>query len=333
MLRRHLLLGSAAALALPGLASAQAQRPIRLVVPFNAGSAIDMLGRLLAERLPAHLGGRQVLVENRAGAGGVAGADHVARSAPDGTTFGILGVTTLCAFPSLYERLPYDPVRDFTPVGQVSAGVELFAVNADIARRRNWTNFASVLRWARTNPAAVKAASAGTGSIGHLLVAATSRLSGVDITHVPYRGAASALHDLLGGIVDMMVDAPATLTPQAGTGPDARLRVFAVSSAEEFPLLPGVPGMRAFREFGLAGLDVNNWNAVMAPPNTPPDQVGVVHAALGAVLQEEGFAARFRQAGQLPVASPSPAALAELIARETPVWARLVEMSGARLTV
>ena len=135
MLRRHLLLGAGIALAAPSIARAQAARPLRIVVPFVPGGAIDLIGRLLAERLPAYLGGQTAVVDNRAGAGGMIGAENVARSTPDGTTLGVIGVSALCAFPTLYDRVPYDPMRDFTPVTQITSGVQLCVVKAETARR------------------------------------------------------------------------------------------------------------------------------------------------------------------------------------------------------
>jgi tripartite-type tricarboxylate transporter receptor subunit TctC len=135
MIRRNLLLGATAALAAPMLARAQAQRPLRIVVPFAPGGAIDLIGRLLADRLPPLLGGQTVVVDNRGGAGGLIGAENLARSVPDGTTLGILGVSAVCVFPSLYDRLPYDPLRDFAPVTQITSGVSLCTVNAETARR------------------------------------------------------------------------------------------------------------------------------------------------------------------------------------------------------
>lgn len=328
------MLGAAGALALPallpGAASAQSARPLRIVVPFVPGGAIDLIGRLLADRLPAHLGGQTVVVDNRAGAGGMIGADNVARSTPDGTTLGVIGVSALCAFPTLYDRIPYDPQRDFAPVTQITSGVQLCVVNAETARRNGWTDFAAMVRWARANPGALKGGSSGAGTTSHLLISAIGAMGQAEVTHVPYRGGAPALQDLLTGTVDMMFDVPTILIPHVAEG---RLRALAVSSADEFPLIPGVPGMRNFGAVGLGDLDVTTWNAMMAPRGTPPEIVARQFAALRAVAQEPAFVERFRQMGFLPTTSESPAAAAELIRRDTPTWERLVRISGARLTV
>jgi tripartite-type tricarboxylate transporter receptor subunit TctC len=331
MLRRTLLAATAASLAMPAIARAQGTaRPLRIVVPFVPGGAIDLIGRLLAERLPAHLGGQQAVVDNRAGAGGMIGAENVARATPDGTTLGVIGVSALCAFPTLYDRVPYDPQRDFTPVTQITAGVQLCVVNAEVARRHNWTDFSAMIRWARANPGGLRGGSSGAGTTSHLLISALGHLGGADIVHVPYRGGAPALQDTLSGTVEMMFDVPTILLPHVAEG---RLKAMAVSTADEFPLIPGVPGMRNFRDVGLGDLDVMTWNAMMAPANTPPEIVARQFTALRAVAAEPAFVERYRQMGFLPTTSESPAALAETIRRDTPTWRRLVEISGARLTV
>jgi tripartite-type tricarboxylate transporter receptor subunit TctC len=163
--RRDILLGAAAGL-LSAPAAAEAPgggRPIRLVVPFPPGGAVDILGRLLAERLGAVLGGT-VVVENRAGAGGNIGADAVAKAPPDGGTIGLIGVSTLCAAPSLYRNLPFDPQRDLSPVSAITTGALLCVVNADAAKRNGWTDFPALVAWARANPDAVRMGSSGTGT-------------------------------------------------------------------------------------------------------------------------------------------------------------------------
>ncbi len=330
MRRRDLWLGTAVALSAPALTRAESQRPLRIIVPFAPGGAIDLIGRMLADRLPPLLSGQTVVVDNRGGAGGLIGAENLAHSAPDGTTLGILGVSAVCVFPSLYDRLPYDPVRDFVPVTQVTSGVSLCAVNADTARRNGWTDLSAMIRWGRANPGRLSGASSGTGTTSHLLISALGKLGGAEIIHVPYRGGGPALQDTLTGTVDMMFDVPTILLPQIA---DGTLRALAVSSAEEFPLIPGVPGMQNFRDVGLGDLDMVAWNAVMAPANTPAEIVQRQFEAITRVMREPDFATRFRQMGFLPVTSDSPAALAELVQRDTPAWRRLVESSGIRLTL
>jgi tripartite-type tricarboxylate transporter receptor subunit TctC len=330
MIRRSLLLGATAALSAPALVRAQSQRPLRIVVPFAPGGAIDLIGRLLADRLPPFLDGQTVVVDNRAGAGGLIGAENLARSTPDGTTLGILGVSAVCVFPSLYDRLPYDPTRDFAPVTQITSGVSLCTVNAETARRNGWTDLAAMIRWARAKPSGLSGASSGTGTTSHLLISALGKLGGAEIVHVPYRGGAPALQDLLTGTVDMMFDVPTILLPHVAAG---TLQAMAVSSGEGFPLIPGVPGMKNFRDVGLGDLDMVAWNAILAPSGTPAEIVQRQHEAIRQVVQGPGFAERFQQMGFLPVTNESPAALERIIRRDTPAWRQLVEISGIKLSL
>jgi tripartite-type tricarboxylate transporter receptor subunit TctC len=332
--RRTLLLAAAAPLLGGGLAaSASAQqiaggRPLRIIVPFPPGGAIDILGRLLADRLPARLGGQTVVVENRAGAGGMLGADAVAKAAPDGATIGIIGVTTLCAFPFLHSRLPFDPQKDLAPVTQITDGSLLCVVNADTARRQGWTDFRALIAWSRANPEQVKMGSSGTGTSSHLNIAAVNHLTGARILHVPYRGGGPAIQDLLSGTIDMMFDVMPALVPHVQSG---KFKALAVSSAERVPSLPDVPGMKEFADLGLGDHSVVTWNAIMTAPGTPEPVVAQLERAVKAVAAEPSFVERLRPLGYGTVVSESPAALARLIREETPKWQRLVEISGARL--
>jgi tripartite-type tricarboxylate transporter receptor subunit TctC len=333
--RRRTLLRTAAAPLLAGLAAegARAQpiaggRTIRIIVPFPPGGAIDILGRLLADRLPAQLGGQTVVVENRAGAGGMLGADAVAKAAPDGTTIGIIGVTTLCAFPFLHSRMPFDPQKDLTPVTQITDGSLLCVVNADTARRQGWTDFRALIAWSRANPEQVRMGSSGTGTSSHLNIAAINHLTGARILHVPYRGGGPAIQDLLSGTIDMMFDVMPALVPHVQSG---RFKALAVSSAERVPSLPDVPGMKEFADLGLGDHSVVTWNAIMTAPGTPEPVVAQLERALKAVAADPGFVERLRPLGYGTVVSESPAALRRLIEAETPKWRRFVEISGARL--
>lgn len=311
-----------------GSARAQAQRTLRIVVPFVPGGAIDLIGRLYAERLPRHLDGQNVVVDNRAGAGGMLGAENVARSAPDGTTLGVLGVSALCAFPFLYDRIPYDPQRDFTPITQVTSGTQLLVINAAFAQRNRITDLRSLLEWGRRNPEQVRAGSSGVGTTSHLLIAALTNMARTPIVHVPYRGGAPALQDLLTGTIEMMFDVPTILLPQVASG---NLRAIAVSTAGEFPLIPGVPGMSGYADQGIGELDVVTWNQLVAPANTPPAIAQRQFEAIRDVATQPDFIERMRAMGFGATLSESPAAAAELVRRDTPRWRQLVQVSGARL--
>lgn len=334
--RRSLLLGSAGALAASAVVGtgrgAAAQplaggRTIRLVVPFPPGGAIDILGRLLAEQLQSVLG-QTVVVENRGGAGGLLGTDAVAKGPNDGSVIGIIGVPTLCAAPFLYSRMPFDPIRDLTPVTQITSGALLCVVNADAASRNGWTDFRALINWARQHPEEVRMGSSGTGTSSHLTISAVNEATGARILHVPYRGGAPAIQDMLTGTIDMMFDVTPALMPHVEAG---RFKALALSSRERMAFLPNVPGLGEFEDLGLGQVNVVTWNAIMTAANTPEPVVARLHAALREVAALQDLVQRLVPLGFETVTSEAPAALAELIRQETPVWRRLVEISGAKL--
>ncbi len=330
MQRRPLLLAALAAPALANRAGAQpiaGGRPIRLVVPFPPGGAVDILGRLIAERLGPVLA-QPVVVENRGGAGGLLGADAVAKGPADGSILGLIGVTTLAAAAYMSRSLPFDPQKDLVPVSQITAGGLLCVVNAETAARRGWTDFRSVILWARANPEGVKMGSSGTGTSSHLNIEAINQATGARILHVPYRGGGPAINDLLSGTIDMMFDVSPALMPHVESG---KFLAFAVSTGQRLGFAPTVPGMADFADLGLGGLDVITWNALLTAANTPAPLVERLFAAVRQVAVQPDFIARLRPLGYDVVTSASPAALAGLIAAEQAPWKRLVELSGARL--
>ena len=302
-------------------------RTVRLVVPFPPGGAVDLLGRILAERMGPALG-QTVVVENRSGAGGVLGADAVAKGDRDGTMIGLIGVTTLVAFPFMTTRLPFDPVRDLAPVTQITDGALLCVVNAEAARRYGWTDFRSMILWSRANPERVRMGSSGSGTSSHLNIEAINRAANAQILHVPYRGGGPAINDLVAGNIEMMFDVMPALMPHVESG---RFLAFAVSSNGALPFLPQVPGMGSFADLGLGTHNVVTWNAVMAPAGVPEPVIARLFQAVRSVAADPAFIARLLPLGYGTVVSPSPAALAALIQAERPVWQRLVEISGARL--
>lgn len=336
MLGRRDFLGAAAtaALALPAAAtrSARAQpvaggRTVRLIVPFPPGGAVDILGRLLAERLGPALG-QQVVVENRSGAGGLVGIEAVARGEKDGSTIGLVGVTTFCAAQFMQARMPFDPVKDLAPVSQVTDGALLCVVNAETARKHGWTGFRELIHWSRAHPEEVRMGSSGNGTTSHLNIAAINRFAEAKILHVPYRGGGPAINDLVAGTIDMMFDVMPALMPHVEAG---RFRALAVSSADPLPILPDVPGMRSFADLGLGEHTVGTWNAIAAAGGTPAPVVERLAAALRTVGAQPDLVERLKPLGYTTVLSESPAALLRQIEAETPHWKRLVEISGARL--
>jgi tripartite-type tricarboxylate transporter receptor subunit TctC len=326
--RRSILSAGAMLVAAPALAQPNpGGRPLRLIVPFPPGGAVDILGRLLAERL-GHALGQAVIVENRGGAGGNIGTDALAKSPADGSIIGLVGASNLCAAPFLYKSLAFDPQRDLAPISNVTTGPVLCVVNAETAAKHGWSDFAALIAWSKANPDRVTMGSSGTGTTSHLTIAAVNQATGARITHVPYRGGGPAISDLLAGTIDMMFDVMPALMPHVEAG---RFKPLAVSSAERLPFLPDVPGMRDLSSLGLGDVDIQSWNAVMAAGGTPPPILLRLNEAVRTVAADPALVERLRPLGYRVLTSETPEALAARIRAETPRWKRLVEISGARL--
>ena len=333
--RRGVLLGAAGlAAALPDARGARAQpiaggRPVRVVVPYPAGGAVDLVGRLLAERMEPALG-QQVVVDNRTGAAGIVGADAVAKAKPDGTTLGVVGMTTLCAYKTLYNRLPFDPDKDFSPVSQISAGTVVCCVNKDAQRKNGWTDFRRLVSWMKENPDALRFGTAGVGTTAHFVMAAVQKATGAKALMVTYRGGAPAVADLQAGVIDMMFELTPGLMPLIEQGVVSPL---AVGSAKRVGALPDVPGMAEFADIGLGGVDINAWEALMAPAGLAPDAAARLNAAVRQAGADPAMREKLRASGFSVETSDSPEALAAKIRREIPYWRKLVEDSGAKLDV
>jgi tripartite-type tricarboxylate transporter receptor subunit TctC len=322
--RRSLL---AATLLAPALSTpaARAQapwtptRPTRFVVPFPPGGATDVVARVLAERLQDAFG-QPVVVENRTGAGGNIGVENVVRSAPDGTTI-LMGTTgTLTVNPHLYATLGFDPLRDLAPVSMAFATDHVLIVNPQVAAQTAQEFLALV----RARPGALSYGSAGSGSSTHTVPELFKLAARVEITHVPYRGSAPALNDLVAGNVQVMLDQIPSAIGQIQGG---RVRALAVTGARRSPLLPEVPTMA---EIGLPDAQATSWGAVMAPGGTPAPVVARVNAAIRDALAQPPVRERLAAAGAEGVAS-TPEELAAFLRAESDKWARVVR--EARITV
>lgn len=331
---RRTLLGAALAaplvapLAAPGIARAQAawpSRPLRIVVPFAPGGAVDITGRLLAERLQPLLN-VSVVVENRGGAGGNLGGDMVAKADPDGYTILLGTASILAANKFLFRRsMSFDPIRDLAPVTRVVTGTVLLVVNA----RRPWQNFAQLVEAAKAAPGRISMGSSGTGTVSHLTISTVNRAAGIDITHVPYRGGAPAIVDLVAGNIDMMFDVIPALMPHVREG---RFRALAVGSAQRVTYVPelrDVPGMAEV--LPNSGIDMQSWYAVNAPARTPPAVLARLHAVITQVARSDDFRARMEPLGFTPITDESPAAFGAYLAAQERVWEGLVAASGATL--
>ena len=324
--RRSVLLGGLATPALlrPAWAQRFPERTIRLVVPFPPAGAADLVARLIGERMSAQLG-QTVVVDNRPGAGGNIAAEVVARSAPDGYTLFLGGATIFCANKFLYSNIPFDPLKDFTHLSRVSIGTTLLVVNT----KEPWRNFAEFVADAKAKPGKFVMASSGQGTISHLSLAKLMQAAKIEITHVPYRGLAPALNDLLAGSVNMVFDGIPALIPPVREG---RLRALAVGSTKRVDYVPGLEAVPAMDELlPGSGMDMEFWYSVDGPAGLPPDvatrlQAAVVHAA-----RQPDYRERLQPLGFMPITEAEPGALAAFIEQQTPVWQELVRVSGARM--
>ncbi|ESH95100.1 MULTISPECIES: tripartite tricarboxylate transporter substrate binding protein [unclassified Cupriavidus] len=325
---RRRLFGCALALSLAALAggtslSVHAQqpwpsKPLRLVVGYAAGGATDVLARLVALKVGEELG-KPLVVENRAGANSNVGAEVVAKAEPDGYTLYVYTIAnTINA--SLYDKLGYDPARDFEPVGMIAKIPNVLVVNPSLPVK----NVADYLRFAKESSSGITFASSGSGSSIHLSGEIFRMRSGINMLHVPYRGSAPAVTDLLGGQVQSMFDNTPSAMPHVKAG---RLRAIAVTSPQRLPLLPDVPTVA---ESGYPGFDVQSWFAIAAPAGTPRPVVDRLNAALNKALA----APDVRQRMQDLAANPQPGTPEQMRAfmmSEIKRWHDVVKQSGARV--
>jgi tripartite-type tricarboxylate transporter receptor subunit TctC len=319
--RRTLLAGAAlGVLAAPASAQAWPSRPIRLIAPFPPGGGTDFIARLVADRIPARTGWTMV-VENRPGAGGNIGLDAVAKAAPDGYTLGVGQTSNMAVNPALYPSMPFDPLADLTPIGTIAAQPNLLVVSAESP----WRTVAELVAAARARPGELVAANAGNGTVGHLAGELFARAAGVQVLHVPYRGAAPAVADLLGGRAQLFFSNPLAVGPLLTGG---RLRPLAVTSAARARGLPDVPTLA---EQGFAGFDVRLWTGLVGPARLAPATVAAVNAALQAVLADPETQARMASEGSEPFPG-TPAEFAAFLRREHETWGRVVREAGIRLS-
>jgi tripartite-type tricarboxylate transporter receptor subunit TctC len=313
MFRRTLLAAMLCA-ALPLAAQAQAQaKSTRIVVSFPPGGPVDFVARVLAEQLGKELG-QTVIVDNKAGANGVIGAGEVMRSQPDGSTLWITSVGAAAINASLHEKLPYDTMRDFTPVSVVVNNVELLVVNpADPAK-----DAAEFVANARKSKNPVTMASSGIGSIPHLAMEQLKDSTKVDLLHVPYKGAAPAITDVMGGQVSgFFGDIPGLITYVRS----GKLKPIGLASTKRHPALPEV---KTLAEQGIANVDTNNWYALFAPAKTPAATVTALNDAVRRALSQPSVSAKLMDVGAEPAPS-TPAELAALVKRDTDKWGRLIQ--------
>jgi tripartite-type tricarboxylate transporter receptor subunit TctC len=301
-------------------ASGYPDRPVHLVVPFPAGGGADNLARLIMPKVSNALG-QPIVIENRAGAGGNVGAELVARAAPDGYTllYGTNG--THAINPSLYRNLTFDPVRDFIPVSRMTEIAAMLIVNPKLPVNST----AELIQYARAHPGKLNFASAGNGTTSHLAGELFKTQAGIDIVHIPYRGGALAMTDLIGGQVDMMIEVMPSASPQVAAG---RVRGLAVSTAKRFPGAPDVP---TIAESGLPGFEASAWDGVFVPAGTPQPIVQRLSAAIRQALEDPELAAALLARGAQPATATTPESFARFIATSAERWGQAVRASGAKV--
>lgn len=302
-----------------GAAASYPSKPVRVIVPFPPGGATDILARAVGNELQKNWG-QPFVIENRPGAGGNTGTDAVAKSPPDGYTLLMGTVGTHGINASLYPKLPYDPVRDFAPVALVALVPNILVVHPSVPAK----SVRELIDYARAHPGKLDYASSGNGTSIHLAAELFKSMTGVYMVHIPYRGSAFAMQDLLTGQVQVMFDNMPSALPQVKAG---KLRALAVTSARRSPAAPDVPTLT---ESGLSGYEASSWFGMLAPAGTPPEIVEKLNAAIVKALQSPEVRDRLASQGAEP-ASLTPAEFARFIDAEIAKWAKVVKASGAKV--
>jgi tripartite-type tricarboxylate transporter receptor subunit TctC len=314
---KHGLVAAVLALA-TSVCGAFPEKPLRFVIGFTPGGPSDILARAVGQKL-AERWGQQVVIENRPGAGGNLAAEAVAKSSPDGYTWLLGNNSILATNQSLYRKLPYDPVKDFAPVALVAVQPNILVVHPSLPT----SSVGELVALAKQSPGKLNYASSGAGAAAHLAGELFKTMAGVDIVHVPYKGAQPALTDLIAGQVQLMFATSASAIPYMKAG---RLRALAVTTAQRSPSVPELP---TISEAGLAGFEATTWHGVVVPAATPAPLVQRLNQDLNLVLGEKELKERLAGLGA-EVLTGSPRDFADYIAREIPKWTKVVKDSGAR---
>lgn len=326
--RRHAAFLSAAAAVLiaAGLpvTAAQAQsaypaKPIRLIVPFPPGGGTDMIARAVAQKV-ADQNKWSVIVDNRPGAGGNLGVDAAAKADPDGYTLVMGQTSNLAINPTLYKKLPYDPLKDLVPVALVSSSPIVMAVPVN----SRFKTFADVVAASKGKPDALTLGFSGNGTVAHLAGELAENAAGIQLRHIPYKGAAQAMTDLMGGQIDLYMSSVPTLLGHVRNG---KLKVIAITSAKRSAQLPDVPTLA---ESGYKGFEAVTWFGVLAPANTPAAIVAQLNKAINQALKQPDVADKLQSEGG-EILGGTPEQFSTLMRAEVPRWAKIVKDSGATL--
>src|SRR5947209_4871234 len=315
MKRRQWLAAAAALVAAAGPAVAQSNypnKPIRLVVPFAPGGTTDIIARVISEPLGRALG-QPVIVENRAGGGGILGASETARATPDGYSLGVATVSTTAANPAINPKIPYNAMADFTPIVNIAATPNIIAVHPSFPAK-DYKSFVAELK---RSPGKYSYSSSGTGGIGHLQMELYKNLSGTFVTHIPYRGAGPALNDTVAGNVPIMFDNLPSALPFIKEG---RLIAIVVAAPQRLAVLPNIP---TFKEVGIEPVNRMAYYGIYGPKGLPKEIVDKVNAAVRKTLQDPSVRKRIEDTGSIVVGN-TPEQFAAQIAAEYEVYKRVV---------
>jgi tripartite-type tricarboxylate transporter receptor subunit TctC len=321
MTRIRALMFALSALLMAGDAFAQAsypERPVRMIIAFPPGGPSDIVGRLMAEKLTEAFG-KPFVVENISGASGNIGTERVAKAAPDGHTLLISAPGPLVVNPSLYAKLPFDPIRDFAPISQLCLTPNVLVVNNDVPAR----TVQELVALARANPGKLSFASGGAGTSNHLAAELFKLMAGIDLQHVPYRGVSVSVPDILGGRIPVAFLSTPTALPLVR---DGQLRALAVGSDKRWPAAPDIPTMQ---EPGIDGFTSTVWHSFLAPAGTPPAILERLHRETLKILSQPEIRKKFEDQG-LSVVGNTPAEFAAIIKAEIVQWAKVIKQAGLK---
>ena len=319
MLRvRSLTIILAGCLALPALAEIWPARPIRFIVPFAPGGGGDVVGRIIGQRLGEQLG-KPLIIDNRGGAGGTLGVDLAAKAAPDGYTLLLGNVGPIAVGPSLYPRLPYDPVRDFAPVTMIASFPNILVANPGLP----FKSVPELVAYAKNRPGKLNFGSAGTGTSTHLAAELFKSVAGIEVVHVPYKGGAAALTDVIAGQVAYYFGTLPSSLPLAKAG---KIRALGVTSLKRSPAAPDVP---TIAEAGYRGFETAAWYGLMLPAGAPREIIARLNAATMVVLALPDIRERLVQEGSEPMGN-TPAQFGAYIKSEIAKWSAVVKAANLK---